>query len=353
MRVLLLGDWPPPHGGVAIHVRQLHDFLRQQGVEVSVLDVGKGARPDPDVTPCRTAPSLVRALAKASPDAVLHVHTSGNNPKSWALALLAGALHRVHGGRAVITLHSGLLPGFLAASALNRRLAKSALAPYARVIAVSPAVRDALVAIGLAPEAICVQPAFLASQVKAGEVPEGFPAIRARRFPLLAMAHHPSKVYGRALAFAALARLRERYPDVGLVLFGPATSAPEVDADARALEVEGLIERLGDLDHEQALGVIARADVFLRPTSADGDAISVREALALGVRCVASDAAVRPKGVHLFRTGDADALVEAICEALVKGPGRAEAVDAGPVVLELYRSLERRVPALRPAMVNG
>ena len=54
-------------------------------------------------------------------------------------------------------------------------------------------------------EQITVHPAFLASQVEAGTPPSGFDAVRARRFPLVAMAHHPSKIYGRALMFEALA----------------------------------------------------------------------------------------------------------------------------------------------------
>jgi glycogen(starch) synthase len=348
MQVILLGDYPPPVGGVAIHVQQLERFLRQQGAEVRVLDVGKGGRGGPEVTPCRTPSALLRALARQPSRAVLHVHTSGNNRKSFALALVAGALHRLRVGRAVITLHSGLLPGFLAQAPANRRLARVALANFAKVIAVSPAVKDALVAIGVPETAIVVHPAFLASQVSAGAAPDGFDAVRARRFPLLAMAHHPSKVYGRSLMFEALAKLRTRYPDVGLALFGPGCEAGELEDEARAHGVLGLVERLGELEPRQALAVIARCDAFVRPTTADGDSISVREALTLGVPCVASDAAARPRGTYLFGAGSPDALVDQVCEAVVHGAGQSERVDAGPVVLELYRSLERGMaqPAL-------
>src|SRR4051812_30520329 len=50
-RVLLVGDYPPPQGGVAIHVQQLQRYLVRQGLEAKVLNIGKGGRPAPDVLP--------------------------------------------------------------------------------------------------------------------------------------------------------------------------------------------------------------------------------------------------------------------------------------------------------------
>src|SRR6185436_20225577 len=127
---------------------------------------------------------------------------------------------------------------------------------------------------------------FLASRVIPGEPPRGFEAIRERRRPLIAMAHHPSPIYGTAAMISAIGELAHRFPDVGLALFGPGE---------KPAGCNGLVEWLGELPHPQALAVIAKSDAFVRPTTVDGDAISVREALALGVPTVASDAAHRPQ----------------------------------------------------------
>ena len=54
------------------------------------------------------------------------------------------------------------------------------------------------------------------------------------------------------------------------------------------------------------------SSVYLRATTTDGDALSVREALALGVPVVASDACDRPEGVLLFKTHDAPDMARAI-----------------------------------------
>ncbi|ADO71487.1 glycosyltransferase family 4 protein [Stigmatella aurantiaca] len=338
MRVLLIGDYPPPHGGVAIHVQQLHQFLRGRDIEAKVLDIGKGGRPVPDVLPVQSLAGFgLRLAGFLSAGWTVHVHTSGNNTKSWLMAAAAGA----PGPRAprVITLHSGLLPGFLAGSRARRALARAALAGYARVVAVSEAVKEALVGCGVAEEKILVLPAFCASQVKPGLLTAAVELARTRRRPLLAMAHHPSPVYGRKVMFRALRLLADEHPDVGLAVFGPGTRAPEFARDAREARVAAHLEDLGELEHDEALGLLSRCDAFIRPTTHDGDSISVREALTLGVPCVASDVCTRPEGTYLFRAGQAPELAQRILQAIAEGPAQVSSPDAGPVLLELYEAL--------------
>ena len=338
MRVLLIGDYPPPHGGVAVHVQQLHGFLRERGVEAVVLDIGKGGRPAPDVIPVRTPTQYGRRLAGFLREGwTVHVHTSGNNPKSWMLAATAGI--RAPRAPRVITLHSGLLPDYLAECVARRAFARVALSGYSRVVAVSEGVREALARCGVPEEKLVVAPAFCGSQVRPGVEPAALGEARSRRMPLLAMAHHPSPVYGRRLMFRALRQLADRMPGVGLALFGPGTHSEEFLRDARELEVEGLLENLGELEHSQALAVMARCDAFVRPTTHDGDAISVREALALGVPCVASDVCKRPTGTFTFQAGEAEDLTAQVLHALKQGPARVASVDAGPMLLKLYSDL--------------
>lgn len=346
MRVLLVGDYPPPHGGVAVHVQQLHGFLRERGVESAVLNIGKGGRADPGVISVRTPTQYGTRLAGFLREGwTVHVHTSGNNPKSWMVAATAGV--RAPRAPRIITLHSGLLPDYLAASLSRRAFARVALSGYGRVVAVSEAVREALLRCGVPEEKVVTYPAFCGSQVRPGpETPE-LQAARARRRTLLAMAHHPSPVYGRKLMFRALRVLANELPGLGLAVFGPGTRSEEFLRDARDAGVGDLLEDLGELDHPQALALMARCDAFIRPTTHDGDAISVREALALGVPCVASDVCARPHGTYTFTAGNAVDLAGQVRHALKSGPAQALSPDAGPVLLELYGHLAH------PSMLTG
>ena len=58
--------------------------------------------------------------------------------------------------------------------------------------------------------------------------------------------------------------------------------------------------------------VLKRADYFIRNTSTDGDALSVKEALWLGVPALCTDVVDRPKGVRLFKYNDKDSFEECL-----------------------------------------
>ncbi|HET9594605.1 MAG TPA: glycosyltransferase, partial [Anaeromyxobacteraceae bacterium] len=138
----------------------------------------------------------------------------------------------------------------------------------------------------------------------------------------------------------ALATVRARAPGAALAVFGPGTDR----GAAAALGVRGGVVALGELDHASALGVVAASDVFVRPTTADGDALSVREALALGRPVVASAVGDRPPGCLLFPPGDAAALAGRMLDA-----ASAPAPRAHPPLRDPFESLVAIYGALTAA----
>jgi glycosyltransferase involved in cell wall biosynthesis len=347
VKLVLVGDVPPPPGGIASHVAALAQWAGQRGVEVEVLDVGRGAHEGPRTFPVRTPRALVQHAARCErSNALVHVHVSGNNPKAW---WLAAAFSRPHarGMRRLLTVHSGLAPAFLDRARTHRWLARGTLAGYARAIAVSRPVAEALAAAGVPPPSVRVIPAFLAESISAGELPFSAQEARGRFSPLLAWADHPSPVYGRTHALAALGWIARRHPAAGAVVFGPGTEGAAFRAEAERRGVGDRVVGLGPLAHAEALAVIGAADLFLRPTLADGDAVTVREARALGTRCLASDAAPRPEGVPTYRAGNARALAEAAHEVLAQPPPPRHRGGAAEEVWTLYRELAGEWPRER------
>lgn len=65
------------------------------------------------------------------------------------------------------------------------------------------------------------------------------------------------------------------------------------------------------------LTVWERTDVYVRPTSTDGDSLSVREALEAGAQVVASNVVKRPDGCLVYKQGDIDDARLMICKALL------------------------------------
>ena len=62
--------------------------------------------------------------------------------------------------------------------------------------------------------------------------------------------------------------------------------------------------------------VMKLSDLMIRATATDGDSLSVREGLELGIKVIATDCVSRPDGVILFRYGD----VGSFAKSLFKNP---------------------------------
>jgi len=347
MKVALVGNYPPPFGGVSVHVATLQRALRARGVDVRVLDIGHGDHDGAGVAPARGVLRYGAALAAAAAERrLLHVHTNGANPKSWLVALAASRARLAAAPAPVLTLHSGLCPAYLAGRADRREGVRAICASFGQVIAVSVEVAAAVEGCGVPAERIAVIPAFLAAGVAPGAPPRRFAALRQARAPLFAAAIAPGPTYGVDLLLAAFAAVRAREPRAGLVVFGPGSDR----GPSATVGLRGGVLALGEIDHAAALGVMAASDVFVRPTRGDGDAVSVREALSLGRPVVASAVGHRPPGCLLFPAGDAGALAAAMLEVTRLPPAapveRTLSVrDPFEALLDIYRSLADERPA--------
>ena len=272
------------------------------------------------------------AAARVRGDLV-HLHTNGHNPGSWRLAAVVGASLD---GRALLTLHSGFAPEYIDA---HPRLCRLVSARYAAVVCVNRSIADALARAGFDEDRLIVAPAFSASALPLPLPPPGLAAIRARHRPLLAATLAPGAEYGAETLVAAFRLLQRSMPSAGLVVYGPAARSPSLAARFARWHLTPSVSCYGDLGRAAALGVVHAADVLVRPTLTDGDALSVREALALGRRVVASDVAPRPRGVVLFRSGDPSALARAVEIALARPAPEPVLTDNFAPVLALYALL--------------
>ena len=343
-KILLVGDYPPPHGGIAVHVQDLHRALQGAGACVRVLALaGHGRdRSAPHVTRVAGPVSLAaHILQRATTGYLTHAHISGHTPKSWLVALACALFRPPWSPAPLLTVHSGLTRSYLAVSRRRRALARSICRRFELVIAVSPQVAEALAEVGTRTNQLLVVPAFSPQGVAPGDLPPEAAGLRREFSPLLCAAVTDRAVYGARDLLEALPALVRDRPTAGAVVFGP--NSQELAELARACRVAGRVRCVGELSRPQAQALIAVCDVFVRPTLADGDAVSVREALALGRPVAASAVGYRPAGVALFRAGDAEDLARAVKRALEGGPAPAPGTSTDGIarVLEVYAARAR------------
>jgi glycosyltransferase involved in cell wall biosynthesis len=331
-RVVVAGFYPPPFAGEPIHVKQLGEFLRQRGFRVDILNLNRHAPPSHEYlnAPGRLG-TLRRLIGLQDRSSILHLHTNGHNWKSWLMITTAALAAQLKGTRAILTIHSGLFPGYVIGfGGLRRALARWVLHRFARVIGVNREIGGAMTRLGVREGHAVVIPAFLGVG-RAAALEASDRALIGDRRPLLVAVGGGDRdpELGLPVVIDALPELIRQFPGLCAVFLGW-----QVGPKVRPLiESRGLAQHavcVGEISHERCLGFLQEANVVVRSTFADGDAITVREALGLGVPVVASDTAFRPPGVILFRKGDRQELLARLGETLAAPTSAPEQRDDDP-----------------------
>jgi len=330
MKILLVGPYPPPHGGVSVHVAEIERELISAGVPCKVLDSNRASH----------SSEFCAALGRyALQGWTIHLHTNGHNRKSWLLALACGLAGKLGGG-CVLTLHSGLAPEYLSpAFRWRRKFAALVSSLYTRVICVNTAIRDTLVSLNVAAERLDVAPAYIGSLRPMASLDPALTLWMRHHQPLFSTALFFRPEYGFDLLLNGIVRLRGQHPSLGCMVMGSGEQRAQAESLVRAAGLGDHIRMLGDVDHETCLSLISQSDVFLRTTLQDGDSISVREAIAQGVPVVASRVGTRPAGAILFQPGDVSDMLAGIQQAIDAGRPEFAAVQSGCMdrLMEVYR----------------
>ena len=343
MRVVQLGPYPPPHGGVQTNLVAIREYLRGAGARCDVVNLTRFRRQDGDgVHYPVSAAQVVKLLLRLRP-AVFHLHIGGN--VTLRLLLLGLLASLVSCGRTVLTFHSGGYPSSLEGrTASPWTLRGFVFRRFAAIIAVNPEMVAMFARFGVPRERIHLIPPYVVpARPPEVSLPTGIERFFARHDPALVSMGWLEPEYDFPLQIRALAELRRRYPRAGLIILGEGRLEQELRSQADAAGCADAVLLAGDVPHATALAVLARASVYLRTTWYDGDAISVREALGFGTPVIASDNGMRPSGVRLIPPRDLPALREAIEQSIAtpceRKPASASGEENIRAVWELYRTI--------------
>src|SRR5947207_2626512 len=186
MKVLFVGPYPPPHGGISVHVWSAHKLMKRTGQQSSVLNVDPSA-PEHDayIKVSGGTDLFLQLLKHVWNDWVLQVHTNGHNPKSWFISLGCGMASQLGPG-ATLTLHSGLVPAYLRSSAgWKRQVGRLACVLYDRIICVNGDLAKAVMELGVENNKVQISPAFLPIEVPDVQLPAGIESWLQSRSPVL------------------------------------------------------------------------------------------------------------------------------------------------------------------------
>lgn len=315
MRVLQLGPYPPPEGGINRNMLAIREELRKAGHECAIVAITKSSKiaPEADVYHPQNPFELIQLIRKLKYD-LLHIHVGGElTSRVLGLLMICGILAK---GKNVLTLHSG---GFAVSEEAKNAKPFSfkgfVFRLYTRIIGVNTLLLEVLERFGVEKERLrLIYPFYHQSPDENVSVPSQLKEFAASHQPFLLSVGLLEPDYDLFLQIDALEKIRKKFPRAGLMIIGSGSLQDELEKRISAKNYAEHIFPAGDVPHPITLHLINESDVLLRTTLFDGDAISVREALHLETPVIATDNKMRPAGVRLIPTGDVDALAAAIEE---------------------------------------
>ncbi len=331
MKVTLVGHYPPPYGGVASLMKQMEAALAGRGVKVTVFNLGAGRPLAANVlnfdTRNRLRQALQLARAFAVHDTDLFHYVSASYRSFW-LGALCVVLARVAGRKIVFSVVGGAFKDFVGSMGpAARRLASASAGASHALVACNSEIEEILTSLVPGKKVYRMQNCFPITADGNAVMPGAVDDFLRTHSPVVCTTGAASAEYGLKDAVGAMSLVRREFPGAGLLValtkYGEAVYEEEL---TRAVGSLGLTEHvLIQRDLPDFVSVMKRSDVFLRSTLVDGDSISVREALFIGVPAVVSDTPFRPEGVVLFRKGDAEDAADKLSQALRAGGGRPSA----------------------------
>jgi glycosyltransferase involved in cell wall biosynthesis len=335
----------------------LFSVARARGVEPLVIpELGRAIHPMRDLV---ALGKLVRAFRRFRPDLV-HTHTAKAGALGRLAALLTGVPASVH------TFHGHVLDGYFspAATQFFLRIERALGRSTDRVIAVSPRLRDAILAMGIShPERVEVVPLGLDLD-RFLQAPPGRAGLRTALdippgTPLLGIVGRLVPIKDHPTLFWALTLLTVGSRAPHLLVVGDGDRHEELRRLAHRLDLLSRVHFLGWRNDLEA--ILGELDVVICCSRNEGTPVALIEAMVAGVPVVATDVGgVGDLIVHgqtgwLIPPGDPPALARAI-QALLADPvlrGRLAAA-ARPVALGRHdaKGLIQRMEALFTTMMT-
>jgi glycosyltransferase involved in cell wall biosynthesis len=321
MKIAIIGPYPPPYGGISVHIQRLEALLKQDGHDAVIFS---------NMT---VKTWLVAAFGKWFNYDVVHFHDTSGGDR--VLIGLMGVL----GLHVILTIHGDSLKNQLAFNGwFKRSLLRFSIRHISHIVCVKAAIRDVLMSLRVEPSRASIINAYLPPALEQEEtlpdsigefvnahsplvVTNGFgviPGGRGYRGGQLSgkdrelnLSSVPlstdTDLYGLEMTIDLCTWLVKDYPQLGCLFF-----LAQIGNQARYDELVEKISQLELNEHfrfvigESFASTLKRATIFVRPTFEDGYGISVAESLYFGVPALASDVCEREKGALIFKCGDMD-----------------------------------------------
>jgi glycosyltransferase involved in cell wall biosynthesis len=322
VKILQIGNYPPPACGWAMQTKLLVEELRQRGHVCQVLNINesrkKKSREYVDVQ--NGFDYLYKLVRFAGKGYQFQMHVNGQSKTGYGLALLAALVGKLSGRPVSLSWQGGLQQKYFPRpkGQFLRQVYRMLFLLCGKIACNDIKIKKAIESYGIAGDRVVAIPAFSRQNLEFHKMPldPGIAAFLASHHPVFFCYVSFRPEYQLPMLRVAMEKFRLRYKKAGYVWLGfPSKEFPAAQTFVATWphpERESLL-LLGNLSHDAFSTLLASCFAYIRTPACDGVAASVLESLALGVPVIASENYNRPPQVTTYREDDPDDL----CEKLI------------------------------------
>ena len=321
MKINLIGTYPPPYGGISIHIKRLREKFKKNN-DVKIIALNKVF--EEGIESCSLKKLLVKLIFINSKE-IIHSNLTGRNGK-----LFLGYYCFLFNKKIIITVHgAGLTESYQNSNFLIKKIYKFSLKNLTHIIVVNRDIKEECLSLGITEEKISVISPYLNPVINE----EDYKKIDKSVWDFIEKNRkNGSKIitgngnirffnnedlYGLDMLIELIYLLKQRNYKVSLV-FALLGYKDQTNEERRYFEdLENRIKRykieedifIYKVKDTEYYPILEKSDIFIRPTNTDGDAISIREAIYLKKPNISSDIVKRPEESMLFKTRNINDLV--------------------------------------------
>jgi len=349
--ITLVGPFPPPYGGISIHLERLTRYLDQSQYDYIVYNGTSDSTFTNRIISVRNRKLFfIVKLFLFEKSKIFHLHTP-----NFLARVVFGIMAMFRSGKFVISIQGRSINLSIEKGLIKKWITFLILNQMDAIIACNEKIKnDCIKKIGLSKNKIFMIPAYIPPLIEDIKDPPPYLSNFIRsHFPVICATgwigqkYKTEDVYGIDMLIELTERLMPDFPNIGLVLSVNGTESEQLSQQtvnhAKALvgdHINFVIEQLDDI-----VGLYRDCDLFCRPTNTDGDAVSIREALHVGTPVIASDCVARPVECFLFKSRNMDDFEHAVRKALMRidelsvVPSVAGTPNNAEQILQLYNTL--------------
>lgn len=297
MRVNIIGPYPPPYGGISVHVKRMEKYLKSKGVDVEVYKDNK------------------KVLLKAPflKGHIIHFHSISKKRR-----ILMGFLTIFH-KKIVLTIHGESFHDQLEQSNwLIKKVLLFSMKKINKIICVNPKTLKELASYGVAASKLAFIPSYLnpiEDENDSDNIPDSvWNFINNSEFLISANGwitfYKNEDSYGIDMLIELMRKLKHEQYNVSLLI---ALLGTDMQNQNERSYYHGLKSKIinyklenniliFEVKNTEFYPVLKKSKLFIRPTNTDGYGVSIAEALYYRVISIASDVCRRPEGTIIFKS---------------------------------------------------